>query len=304
VAVGIVPGLIIGLREGIEAALVIGIILAYLTKIGQKPLQRYVFIGAGVAFFASVLVAIAFAVFVGRFEETAAGMLFEGLSAILAVVVLTSMILWMMKAAKDIRRHVEHRIDLLVDRRHVMGLATLAFIAVFREGVETVLFMTGLAGFVTPADSATGVGIGLIAAAFVGVGIYGASWKINLRRFFQVTGVFLIIIAAGLFSFGVHELQDAGVLPWLSDKVYDVSAVFRDDESNPAGFLLRGLVGYNDNPSWLEAVAYLSYWAFTVLVYLGIRTGKIEVVTRPLKSGWAAMRRALGRASASDSEAP
>ncbi|MEK6851670.1 MAG: FTR1 family protein, partial [Candidatus Thermoplasmatota archaeon] len=193
-AVGVVPGLVVGLREGIEAALIIGIILAYLTKIDRKPLRRYVYMGTLAAFGASLVAALLFALLIGEFEGTAEQM-FEGVAAILAVVVLTSMILWMMTAAKDIRKHVEQRIDVLVDRRQVLGLSSLAFIAVFREGVETVLFMAGLAGAVPTADLVAGVAIGLLAAAFIGFGIYGAAWKIDLRRFFQVTSLLLIVIA-------------------------------------------------------------------------------------------------------------
>jgi high-affinity iron transporter len=289
-AVGVVPGLIVGLREGIEAALVVGIIVAYLTKIGRKELRRYVFLGAAVAMIMSAAVAVFWAIAWGEFGGTGEE-LFEGIAAIIAVVVLTSMILWMMKAAKDIRRHVELRIELLVDRRQVMGLASLAFIAVFREGVETVLFMAGLAGQTTTADLVAGVGIGLVVAGFVGFAIYGASWKINLRRFFQATGLLLVVIAAGLFAFGVHELQEAGVLPWLSGEVYNVKASFPDSQDNPAGYILRGLIGYNDNPSWLEAIAYVSYWIFTVLVYLGIKTGRIEILTRPLRQMWSRITR-------------
>jgi len=297
VASGVVPGLVVGLREGIEAALVIGIILAYLTKIDQKPLRRYVYSGAGAAIAASVVGAILFAILIGEFEGTAE-QLFEGIAAILAVIVLTSMIFWMMKAAKDIRKHVEQRIDLLVDRRQVAGLASLAFVAVFREGIETVLFMAGLTSAgTTPGDVAVGVGIGLLVAAFVGYGLFAASWKINLRRFFQVTGIVLIIIAAGLFSLGVHELQEAGVLPWLSGTVYDLTAVFSVD-GNPLASVLRGLVGYSDAPTQLEVVAYFAYWAFAVLVYFGIRTGRISIVTRPLKNAWAAVKRSMGRTPA------
>ncbi len=296
-ASGVVPGLVVGLREGIEAALVIGIILAYLTKIDQKPLRRYVYSGAGAAIAASVVGAILFAILIGEFEGTAE-QLFEGIAAILAVIVLTSMIFWMMKAAKDIRKHVEQRIDLLVDRRQVAGLASLAFVAVFREGIETVLFMAGLTSAgTTPGDVAVGVGIGLLVAAFVGYGLFAASWKINLRRFFQVTGIVLIIIAAGLFSLGVHELQEAGVLPWLSGTVYDLTAVFSVD-GNPLASVLRGLVGYSDAPTQLEVVAYFAYWAFAILVYFGIRTGRISIVTRPLKNAWAAVKRSMGRTPA------
>lgn len=300
--VGIVPGLIVGLREGIEAALVIGIILAYLTKIEHKPLRRYVLLGAGLAVVASAVGAVIWAVAWGEFGGPG-GALFEGVAAILAVIVLTSMILWMMKAARNIRKHVEQRIDILVDRRQLTGLTSLAFLAVFREGVETILFMAGLKGQTTTADLVTGVGIGLVVAAFVGFGIYGASWKVNLRRFFQVTGVVLIVIAAGLFAFGVHELQEAGVLPWLSGEVYNLQAAFPDGQANPSGFILRGLIGYNDNPTWLEAVAYSSYWLFTILVYLGIKTGKIAIVTRPLRHLWSVLARRPA-ATQSDLESP
>ena len=295
-AVGIVPGLIVGLREGVEAALVVGIIIAYLTKIGQPALRRSVYLGAGLAVLGSIAAAGVFAALFGEFKGSAE-QLFEGFAAILAVIVLTSMILWMMKAAKNIRRHVEQRIDVLVDRRQITGLASLAFLAVFREGVETVLFMAGLAGTATTADIAAGVGLGLLAAAFLGYGVFAAAWKIDLRRFFQATGLLLIIIAAGLFALGVHELQEAGWLPWLSGTAYDLTRVFPVDR-NPIAGVLRGLVGYNDAPSHLEVVAYISYWIFTILLYLAIRTGKIAVVTRPLRNAWAALKRSFRRTPA------
>ena len=286
---GVVPGLIVGLREGVEGALIIGIILAYLTKIGQRPLHRYVFLGTGAAFAGSVVIAGFLALLHVEFGGVGEK-LFEGFAAILAVVVLTSMVLWMLKAAKDIRRLVERRISLLVDRRQMMGLASLAFIAVFREGVETVLFMAGLTATIGP-DVVVGAGVGLVIAAFLGYGLFAASWKINLRRFFQGTGLLLIIIAAGLFSLGLHELQEAGVLPWLSAEVYNLQGSFRDDETNPAGYILRGLVGYNDNPSQLEVVGYAAYWILAGAMYWGIRTGKIEFFTRPLHRVWAMIRR-------------
>lgn len=302
--VAIVPGLIIGLREGIEAALIIGIILAYLTKIDQRALHRYVYLGTIVAIIGSLIAAGVFAVTVGRFEG-AAEQLFEGFAALLAVIVLSSMILWMMKAAKSIRKHVEERIEVLVGRRHTVGLASLAFIAVFREGVETVLFMAGLGGVSTPADASVGIGVGVLIAAFLGYGIFRASWKVNLKRFFQVTGVFLIIVAAGLFQFAVHELQEA--YGWgLDGKVYNTKGFLPDrlpvdrgpTGAEVAGALLRGIVGYNDDPTQLELVAYGLYWIFTLVVYWGIRTGKIEIVTRPIRRLWTAVKRPFVRAPA------
>ena len=120
---------------------------------------------------------------------------------------------------------------------------------------------------------------------------FAASWKINLRRFFQGTGLFLIIIAAGLFAVGLHELQEAGVLPFLADFVLARPLPIASDETNAAGYVLRGLVGYNDNPSQLEVVGYVAYWVFAAALYWGIRTGKIEFVTRPLRRLWGMIRR-------------
>ena len=151
VSVGILPSLVIGLREGIEAALIIGILLAYLTKIGQKPLRRYVLYGTGAAIAANLVVLAALFSMSFNLDE-AAGQAFEGFATLLAVVVLTSMIFWMVKASRNLRKEFEQRIDSLVDRRHAVGLASLAFIAVFREGIETVLLTAGQAGLSSPGD--------------------------------------------------------------------------------------------------------------------------------------------------------
>jgi high-affinity iron transporter len=290
---GAIPAFVIGLREGIEAALIIGILLAYLTKIGQRPLRRYVLLGTAAAVAASLAVAgILFALSV-ELEGTAEE-LFEGFATLLAVIVLTSMVLWMLRAARSLRQHFERRIDLLVDKRQMVGLFSLAFIAVFREGVETVLFTAGQAAQTTPGDAILGVLAGLTIAAVLGFGIFALSWRINLRRFFQVTSAFLVIIAAGLFMYAVHELQEA--YQWgLDGTVYDAKAVLPDkvpeDGSDPSaahvvGALLRGVFGYNDNPTQLEVVAYAAYWVFITLVYWGMKTGKIAIVTRPLQAAW------------------
>ena len=279
---GIAPGLIIGLREGLEAALVIGIILGYLVKVGRAELRRYVYAGTAAAFAASGAVAgILF--LLGAEFEGAAEAAFEGFALILAVVVLTSMVFWMMKASKNLSVHVRKRIDAYLDGSRFVGLVALSFLVVFREGIETALLMFGAGAETTAADATVGVGLGLLVAGVLGVGIMRLSWRIPLHRFFQVTGVALVVIGAGLFAWGVHEFQDAFGWTLGSGLVYNLSGVFSSGPENPVGYLLRGIVGYNDAPTVLEAVAYVGYWAFTLLVYLGIRTGKITVVTEPLR---------------------
>ena len=282
---GLAPGIIIGLREGLEAALVVGIILGYLVKIEKPGLRRYVYGGTAGAFAASATLAgILFAL--GAEFEGPAEAAFEGFALILAVVVLTSMVFWMMKASKDISVHVQRRIDAYLDGSKLLGLVVLSFLVVFREGVETALLMFGAGTETSPADATVGVAMGLFIAGVLGVGIMRLSWRIPLHQFFQITGVALVVIGAGLFATGVGELQQAFGWALGSGLVYNLSAVFSSGPGNPVGYLLRGIVGYNDSPTVLEAVAYVAYWVFTVVVYLGIRSGKITVLTDPLRRFW------------------
>ncbi len=283
---GVVPGLIIGLREGIEAALVIGIILAYLVKVQRLDLRRYVYGGTVGAFVASAGLAGALFALAIEFEESTAEALFEGFAIILAVFVLTSMIFWMMKASKSIKVHVQQRLDSILRGSQVLGLAALSFLVVFREGVETALLMFGAGAQTTPFEAIVGVGLGLLVAGIIGVGIVRASWRINLKSFFQVTGLALVIIAAGLFATGIHELQEGFGWSFGGALVYDLTQVFPSGEANAIGYLLRGIVGYSDAPTVLEVVAYLGYWIFVVIVYRSIRSGRIVRVTGPLRRVW------------------
>ncbi len=285
---GVVPGLVIGVREGIEAALVIGIILGYLVKVGRRDLMRFVYAGTIAAFAASAAIAGFLFVLVGEFEG-AVEQMFEGFTMILAVVVLTSMVFWMMKAAKDIKVHVQQRLEDVLSHGQVAGLVALTFLVVVREGIETALFVFGTGALVSAADVVTGVSLGLAIAGIIGVGLVRASWRINLRRFFQTTGAVLVVIAAGLFANGVQELQGAFGWTFGSALVYDLHAVLADDASNPLGYLLRGIVGYSQAPTMLSAAAYIGYWAFAILVYLGIRTGRIAIVSDPLRRAWRAL---------------
>ncbi len=282
---GVAPGVIIGLREGVEAALVVGIILGYLVKIERPQLRRYVYAGTAGAFAASAALAGALFLLGAEFEGSAESA-FEGFALILAVVVLTSMVFWMIKASKSISAHVQRRIDSYVDGSKLFGLVVLSFLVVFREGVETALLMFGAGAETSASDATVGVGIGLLIVGILGVGIMRLSWRIPLRRFFQITGVALVVIGAGLFATGIHELQDAFGWTLGSGLVYDLRAVFSSDQTNPLGYLLRGIVGYSDSPTVLESVAYVAYWVFTALMYLGIRSGKISRISEPLRRFW------------------
>ncbi len=296
-AVGIIPSLVIGVREGIEAALVIGIILGYLVKIQRVGLKRYVYSGTIAAFLVSAGVAGALIALTWEFQGVAQ-QLFEGITMLVAVAVLTSMVLWMIQAARSIKVHVQERIDAVLRQSEVFGLALLSFVIVLREGVETALFVFGAGALTSPFEAVLGVGLGLLIAGVIGVGIIRVSWRLNLRRFFQVTGVFLVIVAAGLFSNAVLELREA--LGWQLLPVYNLTAFFPANETNTAGYLLRGIIGYSDAPTLVEVAAYFGYWIVVILAYLGIRTGKITIVTAPLRRAWDAM---LGRRVSAGAEA-
>ena len=282
---GIAPGVIIGLREGVEAALVVGIILGYLVKIERPDLRRYVYGGTLAAFFASAGLAGTLFLLGAEFEGSAEAA-FEGTALVIAVVVVTSMVFWMMKASKSLSLHVQRRIDSYLDGSQLLGLVLLSFLVVFREGVETALLMFGAGAETSTSDATLGVGVGLLIALVLGVGIMRLSWRIPLHRFFQITGVALVVIGAGLLATGISEYQAAFGWTFGSGLVYNLSSVFSSGQENPLGYLLRGIVGYNAAPTVLESVAYVAYWVFVTLVYLGIRSGKVTLVTDPLRRVW------------------
>ena len=290
-AVGIIPNLIIGLREGIEAALILGIILGYLVKIERGSLKRYVYFGTAGAMGVSAGVAAVLVLMTIEFEGFGE-QVFEGVAMLVAVAVLTSMVLWMMKASRSIKVHVQQRIDAVLRGQQAFGLVLLSFVVILREGVETALFVFGAGRLTSPFEAIIGVALGLLVAAIIGVGLIRVSWRINLKRFFQVTCVFLVVIAAGLFAHAVHELQEALHWTFGSSTLYHLTSSFPDNESNVAGYLLRGIVGYSAAPTLLESSAYVAYWIVVALVYLGIRSGKITAASEPLRRAW---RTLLGR---------
>ncbi|MFQ6123846.1 MAG: FTR1 family protein [Candidatus Heimdallarchaeota archaeon] len=269
----VLASFVIALREGIEAALIIGIILAYLKKIQQTRHNKHVYLGLGLAIIASIVVALGFELLAGGFTGTNEEV-FEGLASLTAVVVLTYMIFWMDRNSRRLKGELQEKIDLAITQRQLYGLVSLAFFAVFREGLETVLFLAGVR-FAAESTQETIIGGagGLLVAAILGYIVIQGSIELNLRKFFRITGVVLLIFAAGLFAFGVHELIEAGWLPpgLGGERVYDISHLLSDKST--VGSFLRALVGYNDNPFFWEAIAYVFFWIAIgmVLIWLNRR---------------------------------
>ena len=253
-----VAALLITLREGLEAALIVGIVLGVLRKLGHADRGRRVWAGVAAAVAASIVAALALnalgVAFEGRGEQT-----FEGVAMLVAAGVLTWMIFWMQRQGRDIRAELETDVRRAAARTNVWGLFSLSFVAVLREGIETVLFLTAAAFGATALQTLVGGALGLALAVVLGWLMFAAGRRLNVRAFFGVTSVLLLLFAAGLVAHGVHELQEASLLPTIVEHVWDVNFIL--DEGSVAGELLTALLGYNGNPSLLEVLAYVAYLA-------------------------------------------
>jgi high-affinity iron transporter len=259
---------VIALREGIEAALIVSILLAYLKQLGRTDASRLVWWGTALA--VALSAALGTMIFtVGADFEGTAEQVFEGLVTLTAVSVLTWMIFWMRRQGARIKSELHQKVDTAL-LAGGFALAALAFFAVLREGVETALFLFAAAE--GTAVEGGGVGAQLLGAAFglalaivLGVLLYRGGIRMNLRTFFKVTGVILIVVAAGLFAYSIHELQEAGWFPILETRAFELASL-PDDEG--IGAILRGLIGYNADPTVLEVVAWLSYLVVIGALYL------------------------------------
>jgi high-affinity iron transporter len=274
---------VIALREGIEAALIVSIILAYLKQVGRTDRSALVWWGTGIAVVLSALVGTVIFVVGAEFEGTTE-QLFEGVVTMFAVGVLTWMIFWMRRQGARIKGDLQEKVDTALLSGGV-ALAALAFVAVLREGVETALFIYAAAqGTAVEAGSVgtqlAGAALGLGLAVVLGIAIYRGGIRMNLRSFFRYTGLALVVVAAGLFAYSLHELQEAGWFPFLTTVAYDVSASLPDDAG--VGAILRGLIGYNADPTWLEVVGWAGY--VVVIGGLYLRPARVPVM-RPEPAG-------------------
>ena len=260
---------IVTLREGIEAALIVSILLAYLKQLGRTDRAHVVWWGTALAIGLSAVVGTVIFAVGAEFEGTAE-QVFEGLVTLTAVSVLTWMIFWMRRQGARIKSDLQEKVDTAL----VAGgfaLAALAFTAVLREGIETALFLFAAAKGTAVdaggvAGQVTGAVLGLGLAVVLGVLLYRGGIRMNLRTFFRVTGSILIVVAAGLFAYSVHELQEAGWFPLLTATAFDLTETLPDDSG--LGAVLRGLVGYNADPSTLELFAWLGYVILVGTLYL------------------------------------
>ncbi len=258
-----IAALLITLREGLEAALIVGIVLGVLRKLGRADRSRPVWAGVVAAVAVSIIVGLTLnalgVAFEGRGEE-----IFEGVAMLLAAGVLTWMIFWMQRQGRQIQTELEFDVRQATATGSAWALFSLSFVAVVREGIETALFLTAAAFSATPAQTVVGGALGLAVAIVLGWLMFAAGSRLDVRAFFRVTGFLLILFAAGLVAHGVHELQEAALLPIVVEHVWDVNHIL--DEGGALGTFLKALFGYNGNPSLLEVFSYLGYMSTVFLV--------------------------------------
>lgn len=252
-----IPSFVVTLREGVEASLIIGIVAAFLVRQGRGDALRQVWIGVGIAVALCVAVAVGLRIAGNELPEKEQ----EGLATVIALVAvgaITYMIVWMRGHAGSIKSALEGDAAAALAAGSATALVAMAFLAVLREGFETSVFL--LAAFQDASDPlAAGAGavLGLLVAIAIGLGLYRGGVKLNLGRFFRVTGVILVFVAAGLLASAAHTAEEAGWISGLQGQAVDLSWLVK--EGTASGSLLTGMLGLRPEPNVIEALLYVLY---------------------------------------------
>ena len=275
---------LIGLREGLEAALVVGILVAYLRKIGRDDVLPRIWLGVGLAVALSLAIgaALTFGTYGLSFQ---AQELIGGILSIVATGFVTWMVFWMLRAARGLSRELRSDVD-----SHLAGagwgLVLVAFLAVGREGIETALFIwAAVQASGSTALQLAGAALGIVVAVVLGYLIYRGVLSINLSKFFTYTGVILIVVAAGVLAYGVHDLQEAGVLPGINSLAFDVTAAVPPDSWY--GTLLKGTLNFSPATTWLEAIVWVAYVVpvMTIFILKSRQRPSVPVAPTPETAG-------------------
>ncbi|MBN8756420.1 MULTISPECIES: iron uptake transporter permease EfeU [Variovorax] len=263
----LIPFLIM-LREGIEAALIVGIVASYLKQSGRGALMPAVWVGvllaAALSLFAGAGLQLLAAEFPQKQQE-----LFEGVVGLIAVVMLTSMVFWMRKAARSIKGELQASIDSALAKGadgQGWALIGMVFLAVAREGLESVFFLLAVfqqsSGWEAPVGALAGIAVSVV----IGWGLYSGGVRLDLRRFFRFTGLFILLVAAGLLAGVLRKLHEGGVWNHLQTVVFDMSDTLPMD--SPVGAVLSGLLGYQAAPVVGEVIVYLAFLAVALFFFL------------------------------------
>lgn len=260
---------LIMLREGLEAAIMVGIIAGYLKKTGREQWLPAVWIGVGLACVLSIITGFAINLAQAEFPQKQQE-LFEAVVGLIAVGILTSMVLWMSKAAKSIKVQLQRSVDQALRGDDGQGqgwaLTGMAFLAVAREGLESVFFLIASAHQGSGFSAFSGGLLGLGIAVLAGYGLFSGGVRLNLSKFFRYTGVLILFVAAGLLAGALRSLHEAGVWNSLQQTAFNLSGILSVDSL--AGAVLSGLLGYQDAPSVGEVLLYLIYLIPALALFL------------------------------------
>ncbi len=263
-------GFVTGLREGVEAALIVSIILAYLSKTGNAHFFPRIWLGTIAAVGFSALAGVALYVSVGELPEPYE-QIFEGLTLLVASAVVTWMLFWMRRQSALVKGDLHARLQRIITDGGAWSLVVLAFTAVIREGIETALFLVGQVTAVASADGGAagillGAVVGLALATALGYGFYRGSRRLNLAVFFRWTGIVLVFIAAGLLGGAVHEFAEIGAIPFGTQPAYDLSGILPHESG--IGQFLAALFGYSSRPEVTRVVVQGAYLVVALALYL------------------------------------
>jgi high-affinity iron transporter len=261
--------LVIFLREGIEASMIVAILLAYLDRLGRREHFKDVFLGVGAALLIATGGGVAAYLTIRSYDGSRVQTIFETATFLLAAAVLTYMTFWMRNHARSISTELRSKTDAALDGRARWGLALLAFQAVGREGLETVVFTLAIIFSTSTANALTGAVIGLAGALVIAFFIYRLGHKLNLAKFFTVIGCLLMIFAAGLLADTVENLQQLGWVRVLDAPMWHTGQILSEDSS--FGDVLHSFFGYSDSPTPLQLLVYVAYLAIVIAAFLGLR---------------------------------
>jgi high-affinity iron transporter len=253
---------LLSFREGLEAALIIGVLLGALHKLGRTGERKTVWLGTAAAIILSVAAGIAINQLGASFEGKAE-MIFEGAAMLLAAGILTWVILWMQSQARSINQKLESDVSEAVFSGNKTALFSLAFLSVFREGIELALFLIAASMNSENLQVLIGAGAGILAVIVFAILLFKSLVRLDIKKFFSFTSLILLFFAAGLAAHGIHEFNEAGLIPSIVENVWNINYLL--DENSTLGQFLKTLVGYNGNPSLTEVFAYFSY---LILVWL------------------------------------
>ncbi len=251
-----IPGMLLAFREGLEAALILGILLGTLSKLDRRRQASYIWLGSLAALLVSLITGIGLG-FMGASLDGVGEAVFEGLTMLSAAVILTWAIFWMRSQAELRNASIVSGVQDAIGQGSSLALFSLAFFTIVREGIELSLFLTAASMSSGNAPTLLGALLGLLLAAGLGLGLYSRLVRLNLKPFFFYSSILLIIFAAGLIAHGLHELIEAGWIPGMIEPVWHTGFLLAEDSF--LGQMMKTLLGYNADPALTEMIGYFGY---------------------------------------------